>query len=163
VTLAERLVVLLRERKETLGVAESLTGGLLAATLVEVPGASVVFRGGIVAYATDLKASLVGVPAGLLEERGPVDPDVAAALAEGARDRCGATWGLSTTGVAGPTPQGGHEVGVVYLGLCGPGAAEVRSLRLTGSRSQIRVASVTAALDLLHSALTSWAGVSIVT
>ncbi|MBB5872316.1 nicotinamide-nucleotide amidase [Allocatelliglobosispora scoriae] len=153
-TLAERLVVRLRERGETLGVAESLTGGLLAASVVEVAGASAVFRGGIVAYATELKASLVGVPAGLLAERGPVDPDVAAALAEGARDRCGATWGLGTTGVAGPTPQGGHEVGVVYLGLCGPGGGRVRSLRLTGSRSEIRVASVTAALDLLYSALT---------
>ena len=83
-----------------------------------------------------------------------MDPDVAAALAEGARDRCGATWGLGTTGVAGPAPQGGHEVGVVYLGICGPGGKEARTLRLSGSRSEIRVSCVTAALDLLHSALT---------
>src|SRR5215470_10980125 len=94
-------------RAQTLAVAESLTGGLLAATLVDVPGASKVFRGGLVVYATDLKASLAGVPADLLAERGPVDPDVAVALAAGARERCGATWGLGTTGVAGPEPQEG--------------------------------------------------------
>src|SRR6266480_3056648 len=95
------------ERGETLAVAESLTGGLLAATLVDVPGASKAFRGGLVVYATDLKHRLAGVPESLLAERGPVDPDVALALAAGARHACGADWGLATTGVAGPEPQGG--------------------------------------------------------
>ena len=111
---------------ETLAVAESLTGGLLAATLVDVPGASQVFRGGLVVYATDLKATLAGVPAELLDERGPVDPDVAVALADGARERCGADWGLATTGVAGPDPQDGMAVGTVYVaaGRCrGPRCA----------------------------------------
>ncbi|MCW2609670.1 MAG: cina protein, partial [Cryptosporangiaceae bacterium] len=97
---ADHVLAALRRRGETLAVAESLTGGLLAATLVAVPGASTVFRGGLVVYATDLKVTLAGVPADLLAERGPVDGDVAAALAAGARDRCGADWGLATTGVA---------------------------------------------------------------
>src|SRR4051794_41697803 len=99
------------DRKETLATAESLTGGLVAATLVEVPGVSAVFRGGLVVYATDLKHALAGVPEGLLADRGPVDPDVAVALAHGARERCGADWGLATTGVAGPGPPGGGGVG----------------------------------------------------
>ena len=90
------------ERRETLATAESLTGGLVAATIVEIPGVSAVFRGGLVVYATELKGTLAGVPKELLEERGPVDPDVAAKLAEGARDRCGADWGLATTGVDPP-------------------------------------------------------------
>jgi nicotinamide-nucleotide amidase len=136
-------------RAETLAVAESLTGGLLAATLVDVPGASRVFRGALVVYATDLKASLAGVPADLLARRGPVDPDVALALAEGVRTRCGANWGLSTTGVAGPEPQDGIPVGTVFIGCAGPGAAEVRQLQLYGDRPTIRYGTVGAALALL--------------
>ena len=140
-------------RGETLAVAESLTGGLLAATLVDVPGASRVFRGGLVVYATDLKATLAGVPADLLAERGPVDPDVAEALAEGARSRCRADWGLATTGVAGPDPQHGVEVGTVFVAVAGTGGAHVRRLSLDGDRRSIRCATVTAALELLATAL----------
>ena len=146
------LLAALRARGETLAVAESLTGGLLAATIVDVPGASRVFRGGLVVYATELKASLAGVPADLLARRGPVDPDVAAHLAMGARERCGAVWGLSTTGVAGPEPQGGVAVGTVYVAVSGPVDA-VRALRLDGSRAQIRAGAVVAAVDLLASVL----------
>ena len=137
------------ERGETLAVAESLTGGLVAATVVEIPGVSAVFRGGLVVYATDLKHSLAGVPADLLDERGPVDPDVAVALARGARERCGADWGLATTGVAGPEPQGGKPVGTVYVAVAGPAGEQVRHLRLGGPRAAVRTASVTAALELL--------------
>ena len=140
----------LAERRETLAVAESLTAGLLAAAIVDVSGASRVFRGGLVVYATDLKASLAGVPAGLLADRGPVDPDVALALAAGARERCGADWGLATTGVAGPEPQHGQPVGTVHVAVAGPGTTEVRSLRASGDRPEIRRAAVTAALDLLR-------------
>lgn len=129
--------------------AESLTGGLLAAAIVGVPGASAVFRGGLVVYATDLKSSLAGVPPGLLEERGPVDPDVAAALAEGARGRCGADWGLGTTGVAGPDPQDGNPVGMVYVALAGPDGPRVRPLKLGGGRAAVRAGAVDAALALL--------------
>ena len=143
-------------RAQTLAVAESLTGGLLAASLVEVPGASRVFRGGLVVYATDLKVTLAGVPAELLAERGPVDPDVAAALAVGARERCGATWGLATTGVAGPESQNGVPVGTVYVACSGPDVAtqQVRRLDLTGDRATVRRAAVDAAVDLLLTVLT---------
>jgi nicotinamide-nucleotide amidase len=139
----------LAARSETLAVAESLTGGLLAATLVDVPGASAVFRGGLVVYATDLKATLAGVPADLLAERGPVDGDVAEALAAGARERCGADWGLATTGVAGPDAVDGHPVGEVWIGLAGPGTSTAVRYRFEGDRTAVRRASVAAALDLL--------------
>jgi nicotinamide-nucleotide amidase len=143
------LVRRLAERGETLAVAESLTGGLLAAAIVAIPGVSAVFRGGLIVYATDLKASLAGVPAELLAARGPVDPDVARALAAGARERCGADWGLATTGVAGPDPQGGQPVGTVYVAVAGPGVSVARRFDFAGDRAAIRAASVTAALDLL--------------
>lgn len=142
------LLARLRARGETVATAESLTGGLLAAMIVDVAGASRVFRGGLVVYATDLKATLAGVPAALLAERGPVDPDVAVALAAGARERCGADWGLGTTGVAGPDPQDGHPVGTVFVAVGGP-VVRVRSLSLTGTRPEIRLAAAVAAIDLL--------------
>ncbi|AGZ45416.1 CinA family protein [Actinoplanes friuliensis] len=141
------------ERRQTLAVAESLTGGLLAATIVEVPGVSATFRGGLVVYATDLKHSLAGVDEALLADRGAVDPDVALALAEGARSRCGADWGLATTGVAGPDPQDGKPVGLVYIAAAGPGRTAVRELRLSGSRDAIRTATVSAVLELLATEL----------
>jgi nicotinamide-nucleotide amidase len=148
-TEAAAVVHPLVERGETLAVVESLTGGLLSATIVDVAGVSRVFRGGLVVYATDLKASLAGVPAALLADRGPVDPDVAIALAEGGRWRCGADWCLATTGVAGPEPQDGRPVGLVYVAVAGPRGADVRELRLDGGRKHIRAATVTGALQLL--------------
>jgi nicotinamide-nucleotide amidase len=143
------IVRLLAERGETLATAESLTGGLVASTLVEIPGVSAVFRGGLVVYATDLKHALAGVPEGLLADRGAVDPDVALALAAGARDRCGADWGLATTGVAGPDPQDGKPVGRVFVAVAGPLGATVRELNLAGSRADIRTGTVAAVLGLL--------------
>jgi nicotinamide-nucleotide amidase len=151
--LAEPVLRRLRERRQTLAVAESLTGGLLAATIVDVPGASTVFRGGLIVYATDLKRELAGVPGDLLARRGPVDPDVALALADGARRVCGADWGLSTTGVAGPDPQDGTPVGTVYLACRGPDGGEVRGITLDGDRTRIRAGAVAAALDMLAEAL----------
>lgn len=148
-TAAAAVVHALVDRGQTLAVAESLTGGLLAATIVEIPGVSSVFRGGLVVYATDLKHSLAGVPEDLLADRGPVDPDVAIALARGARARCGADWGLATTGVAGPEPQDGKPVGLVYVAAVGPHGAQVRELRLAGSRADIRTASAVSALSML--------------
>lgn len=137
-----------------MAVAESLTGGLLAATLVDVPGVSKVFRGGLVVYATDLKASLAGVDPALLAERGPVDPDVAVALAAGAARTCNADWGLGTTGVAGPERQDGVTVGTVFIGLAGPAnLVRVLGLRLDGDRATIRSHAVSAALRLLAEAL----------
>jgi nicotinamide-nucleotide amidase len=145
---------LLLRRGETIAVAESLTGGLVSAALTTSPGASATFRGGLVVYATDLKSLLAGVPLGLLESRGAVDPDVAAALAKGARRRLRATWGLGLTGVAGPDPQDGQPVGTVHIGVAYVGAVPVvRSKLFSGDRDDIRGASVEAALSLLWDSL----------
>lgn len=139
----------LAKRRETLATVESLTGGLLAATIVEVAGVSSVYRGGLVVYATELKSQLAGVSAELLAGRGPVDPDVAVALALGGRRRCAADWGLATTGVAGPEPQGGKPVGLVYVSVAGPRGSVVRRLELGGGRDLIRSTTVVQALRLL--------------
>jgi nicotinamide-nucleotide amidase len=150
---AAGLVAELIARGQTLAVAESLTGGLLAASIVDIPGCSAVFRGGLVVYATDLKAALAGVPVHLLAERGPVDPEVALALARGARDRCSADWGLGTTGVAGPDAQHGKPPGTAFVAVAGPHRGHVRALALAGDRPAIRAATVAAALDLLATQL----------
>lgn len=139
----------LHARHETLATVESLTGGALANSIVEIAGVSGIYRGGLVVYATELKSALAGVPEDLLAERGPVDPDVAAALAEGGRRRCGADWGLATTGVAGPEPQDGKPVGLVYVAAAGPDGTQVRRLDLDGGRDHIRSAAVIEALRLL--------------
>lgn len=143
------LVAELTARGETVATAESLTAGLVCATLARVPGASAVLRGGLVVYATELKASLAGVDPELLAARGAVDPEVAAQLAAGARERCGATWGLGLTGVAGPSSQDGVDPGTVFVGLAGPGTRTVRTLELAGDRDMIRTESVCAAFALL--------------
>ncbi|TGD86454.1 CinA family protein [Mycolicibacterium sp. CH28] len=147
---ARALVTRLAGLSHTVATAESLTAGLLAATLAGVPGASAVLRGGLITYTVETKITLAGVPRELLDEFGPVAAPTAAALAEGARDRCAATWGVGLTGVAGPEPHGGHPVGTVYLGLAGPGACEVAELRLDGSRWDIRLAAVHEAVRRLH-------------
>jgi nicotinamide-nucleotide amidase len=152
-TAAAAAVHRLVDRRETLATAESLTGGLVAATIVEIAGVSAVYRGGLVVYATDLKHELAGVPADLLAERGPVDPDVAVALAVGARERCGADWGLSTTGVAGPESQDGKPVGLVYVAVAGPFGTTFQELKLDGNRADIRTESVTSVLRLLSASL----------
>jgi nicotinamide-nucleotide amidase len=161
--LARTAVAALTRRGETVAVAESLTGGLVAAALTSVPGSSAVFVGAIVAYATRLKADLLGVPAGLLADQGPVDQMVAAAMASGVRERLGATYGLATTGVAGPGPADGKPSGTVFVAICGPGPSEVPGvpglstdvygLREPGDRESVRDASVRAVLSLLVSAL----------
>jgi nicotinamide-nucleotide amidase len=147
--LAAQVVELLVARGQTVGTAESLTGGLVAAAITTIPGASAVLRGGVVAYAPDVKVSLLGVPAGLLQRRGAVDPDVAAAMAAGARQALGVTFGVATTGVAGPEPADGKPVGTVHVAVGGPAAAARREFRLAGSRAEIRAATVREALQLL--------------
>ena len=144
----ERFVAVLMERGETVATAESLTGGMVGAALTDVPGVSAVYRGGLVVYATDLKAKLAGVPEDLLAAVGPVDPDTAAALATGVRERLDATYGLATTGVAGPDPQAGIEAGTVYVAAAGPGSVQVRKLQLSGDRAAVRRGSVQAVLEL---------------
>ncbi|MHA6763201.1 CinA family protein [Streptacidiphilus sp. PAMC 29251] len=138
-----------------MAVAESLTGGLLAAAFVAVPGASRAFRGSVTAYATELKASVLGVDPALLAAKGAVDPQVAAEMAEGVRRLMGADYGVATTGVAGPEPQDGQSVGTVYVAVAGPGGLFGSSLRLSPGRATIRRRTVEAALDLLSEALLS--------
>ena len=133
----------------TIAAAESLTGGRLAAALIDVPGASVVVRGGVVAYATELKHELLGVDAALLSEVGPVNPQVAIMMAAGVRERCFADVGVATTGVAGPDGQDGHSPGEVYVAVVTAAAAEVRGLRFAGDRDSVRAATVAAALSLV--------------
>jgi nicotinamide-nucleotide amidase len=147
------LVALLRARAETVATAESLTAGLVLGALTCVPGSSAVVRGGLVVYATDLKAALAGVAEPLLAEHGAVHPAVAVQLATGARDRCGATWGIGLTGVAGPDPQDGVSAGRVYLAIVGTGKPQVRTLDAPGDRHAVRAAAVRTALDALHAAL----------
>jgi len=146
--LAARLLAGLAEQGRTLAVAESLTGGALCAALVAVPGASRVLRGGVVAYATELKHTLLRVDADLLSRHGAVHPDVAREMALGARAVLGADVALATTGVAGPDPADGQPVGTVYVAAAGAGGAQVRELALAGSRDEIRAASVAQVLTL---------------
>lgn len=173
VSAAPSLVRTLTERGETLAFCESLTAGLASATVATVPGASNVLRGGLVTYATELKGSLAGVPAALLDRHGPVSSVTARHMARGARSVCGATWGVALTGVAGPDPQDGHPVGEVHIAVAGPsrtvshpaaeiltdiaGAPELSQFALVpgarepvrvlvGERQQIRELAVAAAL-----------------
>jgi nicotinamide-nucleotide amidase len=150
---AATAIRLLVARGQTVATAESLTGGLVAAALTSVPGASAVFRGGIVAYAADLKAALLDVPADLLRRVGTVHRDVAVAMADGARHRLASTIGLATTGVAGPDPADGQPVGAVHICVSTAAGPLHRSLDLTGDRQQIRLGTVEHALNLLVSAL----------
>lgn len=143
---------LLAERRATVAVAESLTGGLLGAALTAMPGASATFRGGVTAYATEVKISALGVPADLLASRGAVDPEVAVAMAAGVRERLGATYGLGVTGVAGPEPADGKPVGTVHIGLAGPAGEQIAHAPVfTGHpRERIRELTVVHALDTLR-------------
>ncbi|MFX0539997.1 CinA family protein [Ornithinimicrobium sp. Y1847] len=166
-TPAERIVALLRERGETVGTAESLTGGLVCASIVDVPGASAVVRGGIVAYAVDVKESALGVPAELLARHGAVSAECAVAMAQGALRTLGADWALATTGVAGPGPAvdersgGVDEAGTVHLAVVGEHARSHRTLHLHGSRAEVRAAALHEAQELLIDTLA--AGLSVPT
>lgn len=149
-SLAAVVVARLQAAGATLAVAESLTAGLLGATVTEVPGSSAVFRGGVQVYATDLKASLAGVPEAVLAEHGAVSAATAAALAEGVRTRLGATYGVGLTGVAGPDEQEGHPAGTLHVAMSGPDGVRARALRVPGDRLRVRAMAVTTALDLLR-------------
>lgn len=156
--LARLLIGLLTERGQSVATAESLTGGLVAATLVDVAGASAVFRGGIVAYPTDVKTSLLGVPSSLLRRTGPVHAEVARAMADGARSVLSATFGLATTGVAGPDASDGHPPGTVHIAVSGPAGPIGRQLALRGDRRAIRLATVAQTLELFECVLAGRGG-----
>lgn len=149
------IIATLTERGLTIAVAESLTGGLLVAELVNTPGASAVVLGGVVAYNTELKHSMLGVDSELLANHGAVHPDVAAQMATGVRAALAvasgaADIGISTTGVAGPGVQNGQPVGTVYLGFAIADEVHTRRLSLEGSRSAIRSAAVSESLSELR-------------
>jgi nicotinamide-nucleotide amidase len=146
---AEDLVARLTAGGQTVAVAESLTGGLVAGALTDVAGASVVVRGGVLAYATDLKARLLGVDEVLLARQGAVGAEVAAQMARGVRTLMSATYGLATTGVAGPGPADGKPAGTVYVAVVGPASTRVKALSLSGDRGDVRARSVLAVLALL--------------
>lgn len=143
----------LRARGESVATAESLTGGLVCAALTDVPGSSAVVLGGVVSYATRVKAEVLGVPGEVLEAHGAVSAECAGAMAAGARRVLGADWGVATTGVAGPDPSEGKPVGTVHIVVVGEVAGEHvearRALTLRGSRTQIREETVAAVLELL--------------
>jgi nicotinamide-nucleotide amidase len=159
---AESIIRLLKQREETVATAESLTGGLVCAVLTSVPGASAVVRGGVVVYATDLKANLAGVNGRALYEYGAVHPFIAEELARGAAKRCGADWGVGLTGVAGPDPQEGVAPGTVHIGLASGTKTVVRTIEVTGERHAVRMAAVDAALGLLLGRLDRPAGRNVV-
>jgi nicotinamide-nucleotide amidase len=152
---ADRVLALLAKRQQTLATAESLTGGLIGQLLTSVPGASAVYLGGVISYATRLKATLSGVSEATLARSGAVAADTAIEMAHGVAVQCQAVWGLATTGVAGPDGQDGHPVGQVFVAVSDrqSGYSRVEELNLTGSRTQIREAAAAEALTLLERAL----------
>jgi len=152
--LAALVVERLAERGERLAIAESCTGGLAAELLTSVPGASRVFDLGVVAYADAMKSSLLGVPADLIQAHGAVSEPVARALAEGARGRGSASWGIGITGIAGPgggTPE--KPVGTVHLAIAGPGGTTCLARRYPGDRERVRKIAAYDALNQLRLAL----------
>lgn len=147
--LAVQVVELLRSRGATVATAESLTGGLVCASLVSVPGASDVVRGGVVAYAPDVKTGVLGVDAALVAARGTVDAHVAEAMAVRARQVCESTYGVSTTGVAGPDPSEGKPAGTVHVAVADQFGVQSLLLNLPGERHDVRHGAVAAVLSLL--------------
>ncbi len=150
---AASCVDLLRASASTLATAESLTAGLVCATVAAVPGASDVLRGGLAAYATDVKTALLKVDPELVARHGVISAECAEAMAAGAVDLFGSTWGLSATGVAGPARQEDRPPGTVFVAVAGPDGRQARELALPGTRNEVRRASVAEALDLLVSVL----------
>ncbi|MEV8274088.1 nicotinamide-nucleotide amidohydrolase family protein [Microbacterium sp. NPDC077184] len=151
---AAELLAALRRRGWSVACAESLTGGLVCAELTAVPGASATVRGGVVAYATDCKVSVLGVDPALTARVGAVDPAVADQMAEGVRRLFAAEVGIATTGVAGPDPQDGQPVGTVHVSVATPAGIVRRRLALGGTREEIRAETVRSAVVLAAEAAT---------
>jgi nicotinamide-nucleotide amidase len=153
-TLAETVLRLAREHGDTLATAESCTGGLVAAALTDVPGASDVFTGSVVTYSNEAKAALLGVPPSMLERYGAVSEEVAIAMAEGALSALDVTRSVAVTGIAGP--DGGSDekpVGTVWFATAGPQGSRATTRLFPGSRDIVRTRSAALALDLLRRSL----------
>lgn len=151
--LLKRLHLTLRAGGHTVATAESLTGGRLAVALTDTPGASETFLGGVVTYATELKASVLDVDERIIDQHGVVSPECAKAMAAGVRALTGATYGLATTGVAGPSEQEGKPPGTVFVGISGPGFLEAVALELDGKRQQVQERTVREALGAFEEVL----------
>jgi PncC family amidohydrolase len=136
-------------RDMTMSTAESLTGGALGDLVSASPGASETYLGGVVTYATEVKTGLLGVDEEVVADHGVVSAECAQQMAERVRELLGTDWGVSTTGVAGPTEQEGKPVGTVFVGVAGPRSARAAALHLDGDRAQIREQTCTAAAQLL--------------
>lgn len=146
---------LLQQGGHTVATAESLTGGRLAALLTETPGASATYVGGVVAYATTVKEALLGVSPEIVRRHGVVSAECATAMARGVQAATGATYAVSTTGVAGPDRQEGHPPGTVFIGLVGPRGSSALSLELVGARPVITQRTCAEALSALADMLGS--------
>ncbi|HHW10354.1 MAG TPA: CinA family protein [Firmicutes bacterium] len=154
VALAEEVALLLNRREETIAVAESCTGGLLAHCLTNIPGSSAYFRRGWVVYSNEAKTAELGVPSALIAAHGAVSAEVAASMAGGARWHDGSTYALAITGIAGPgggTPE--KPVGTTYIALAGPAGTKVQKHVFVGERLEVKASAVKAALWLLKKEL----------
>jgi nicotinamide-nucleotide amidase len=142
---ATTIIETLKARGETVSVAESLTGGGLGHALTAVPGASEVFIGGIIAYTSDVKVNFLGVPRALIDEFSVVSEEVAVAMANGAREKIGTTWAISTTGIAGPGDYLGIREGTVWIAIAGP-INQTLLLTLDGGRDGVRQGAISSAI-----------------
>ncbi len=152
VDLATRCVQALARSGQTLATAESLTAGLVSATVASVPGASAVLRGGVATYATESKISVLGVPTEIIEAAGVISAECAEAMAVATLRLFSTTWGVSTTGVAGPDRQEDQPVGTVFVAVAGLRDVRVEQISLAGGRESVRAGSVAAVLRLLLAA-----------
>lgn len=151
--LEDAVLAALRSRGETLAVAESMTGGLLASRLTAIPGASASYLGGVTAYSLGAKTALLGLPEALLLEEGTVSEAASRGMAESVREKLGATWGLGLTGNAGPGTERGAPLGAVHLALAGPKGTVSKALSIPGDRADVQLRAAGQALDLLRRAL----------
>jgi nicotinamide-nucleotide amidase len=150
----DQIVALLAQRNETVAVAESITAGGVGRSLTSVPGASKVFLGGIIAYTNEVKVNLLGINPGMIDQFTAVSEEVASAMADGARDRLGATWALATTGIAGPGDYQGIAEGTVWISIRGPINESLR-LHLDGGREAVRTGAISSAIGTFARILSS--------
>ena len=142
---AKSIIEILKSRGETVSVAESLTGGGLGHALTQVPGASAVFIGGVVAYTSDVKVNVLGVKQSTIDQHTVVSEEVAIEMAQGAREKLGSTWAIATTGSAGPGDYMGIREGTVWIAICGP-ICQTLHLTLDSGRDGVRQGAISSAM-----------------